>query len=142
MTTNTSLKKATHVVVGIGASAGGLQALNDFFDNVPTASLYSYIVVQHLSPDHKSLMAELLAKNTKIPIEVIEDGGEIKANCIYLIPPTNNLIIEEGKFKLLEKPKDKSLNLPIDMCFESLANHAKEHCAGIILSGTGSDGSR
>ncbi|RXG15710.1 two-component system CheB/CheR fusion protein [Leeuwenhoekiella aestuarii] len=142
MTTNTTFKKATHVVVGIGASAGGLQALNDFFDNVPTASLYSYIVVQHLSPDHKSLMAELLAKNTKIPIEVIKDGGEIKANCIYLIPPTHNLVIEEGKFKLLEKPKDKSLNLPIDMFFESLANHAKEHCAGIILSGTGSDGSR
>ena len=72
MTTNSKTNKATHVIVGIGASAGGLQALNDFFDNVPTASLYSYIVVQHLSPDHKSLMAELLRKNTKIPIEVIE----------------------------------------------------------------------
>ncbi|MEE3245578.1 MAG: chemotaxis protein CheB, partial [Bacteroidota bacterium] len=142
MTTNTKTNKATHVIVGIGASAGGLQALNDFFDNVPTASLYSYIVVQHLSPDHKSLMAELLGKNTKIPIEVIEDEGEIKANCIYLIPPTNNLVIKDGKFRLLEKPKDKSLNLPIDLFFESLANHSKEHCAGIILSGTGSDGSR
>lgn len=142
MTTNSKTNKATHVIVGIGASAGGLQALNDFFDNVPTASLYSYIVVQHLSPDHKSLMAELLRKNTKIPIEVIENGGEIKANCIYLIPPTNNLVIEDGKFKLLEKPKDKTLNLPIDLFFESLANHGKEHCAGIILSGTGSDGSR
>ena len=115
MTTNSKTNKATHVIVGIGASAGGLQALNDFFDNVPTASLYSYIVVQHLSPDHKSLMAELLRKNTKIPIEVIENGGEIKANCIYLIPPTNNLVIEDGKFKLLEKPKDKTLNLPIDL---------------------------
>jgi len=142
VTTNTKTNKATHVIVGIGASAGGLQALNDFFDNVPTASLYSYIVVQHLSPDHKSLMAELLGKNTKIPIEVIEDEGEIKANCIYLIPPTNNLVIKDGKFRLLEKPKDKSLNLPIDLFFESLANHSKEHCAGIILSGTGSDGSR
>ena len=142
MTSNNKVKKAVHVIVGIGASAGGLQALNDFFDNVPTASLYSYIVVQHLSPDHKSLMAELLSKNTKIPIEVIEDGGEIKSNCIYLIPPTNNLVIEDGLFKLLPKPKDKTLNLPIDLFFESLANHAKEHCAGIILSGTGSDGSR
>ena len=69
MTTNSKTNKATHVIVGIGASAGGLQALNDFFDNVPTASLYSYIVVQHLSPDHKSLMAELLRKNTKIPTD-------------------------------------------------------------------------
>lgn len=142
MTTSKTTRNALHVIVGIGASAGGLQALNGFFDNVPNSSLYSYIVVQHLSPDHKSLMAELLSKNTKIPIKIIEDGGAIEPNCIYLIPPTKNLILEDNRFKLLDKPTDKSLNLPIDLFFESLAETAGEHCAGVILSGTGSDGSR
>ncbi|WP_028374805.1 chemotaxis protein CheB [Leeuwenhoekiella sp. MAR_2009_132] len=142
MITDTTNRNAKHIIVGIGASAGGLQALNEFFDNVPNSSLYSYIVVQHLSPDHKSLMAELLSRNTKIPIKIIEDGGEILANCIYLIPPTNNLVIEGNCFKLLPKPTDKTLNLPIDLFFDSLAEAAGEHCAAIVLSGTGSDGSR
>lgn len=142
MTIDTITQNAKHIIVGIGASAGGLQALNEFFDNVPTSSLYTFIVVQHLSPDHKSLMAELLSKNTKIPIRIIEDGAEIQANSIYLIPPTKNLIIEERRFKLLAKPTDKTLNLPIDLFFESMAETAGDLCAGIILSGTGSDGSR
>ncbi|MGB5942653.1 MAG: chemotaxis protein CheB [Leeuwenhoekiella sp.] len=136
------MTKRVQVIVGIGASAGGLQALNEFFDSIPNTTDYTYVVVQHLSPDHKSLMADLLARNTEIPIEVIKDQGEILGNRIYLIPPTKNLVIREGIFHLMEKPKDKSLNLPINLFFESLAEFAKERCAGIILSGTGSDGSR
>ncbi|WP_416442564.1 chemotaxis protein CheB [Leeuwenhoekiella sp. A16] len=142
MAKNHSHNTENHIIIGIGASAGGLQALKDFFDNVPHHSPYTYIVVQHLSPDHKSLMAELLSKNTKIPIIEILDDSEIKMNCIYLIPPTKNLIIENQHLRLLDKPKGMQLNLPINLFFESLAEYSGQNCAGIILSGTGSDGSR
>lgn len=131
-----------HVIVGIGASAGGLQALSDFFDNVPSISNYSYVVVQHLSPDHKSLMGELLAKNTNIPIKVVEEGEELHGNQVYLIPPSKLLTIKEGKFVLEDKPKDKQLSLPIDIFFNSLATNCEDNCVAIVLSGTGSDGSK
>ncbi|WP_242610691.1 chemotaxis protein CheB [Aquimarina brevivitae] len=125
----------------MGASAGGLEALNSFFDNVQVNSNCSYIIIQHLSPDHKSLMAELLAKKTKLPITEINDDTELEKNHIYVIPPTMNLVIEEGHLKLLDKPKGLKLNLPINMFFESIAKEYKQNAVGIILSGTGSDGS-
>ena len=131
-----------HIVVAVGASAGGLEALNSFFDNVQVHSDCSYIIIQHLSPDHKSLMAELLAKKTKLPITEINDDSELEKNHIYVIPPSMNLVIEEGHLKLLDKPKGQKLNLPIDMFFESIALEYKENAVGVILSGTGSDGSR
>lgn len=131
-----------HIVVAVGASAGGLEALNSFFDNVQVNSDCSYIIIQHLSPDHKSLMAELLAKKTKLPITEINDDSELEKNHIYVIPPSMNLIIEDGHLKLLDKPKGQKLNLPIDMFFESIAMEYKENAVGIVLSGTGSDGSR
>ena len=131
-----------HIVVAVGASAGGLEALNSFFDNVQMDSDCSYIIIQHLSPDHKSLMAELLAKKTKLPITEINDDSELEKNHIYVIPPTMNLVIEGGHLKLLDKPKGQKLNLPIDMFFESIALEYKENAVGVILSGTGSDGSR
>lgn len=133
---------STQVIVGIGASAGGLQALKSFFDHVPNNSLYSYVVVQHLSPDHKSLMRELLGKETNIPIKIINNNDRVESNCVHLIPPGKNLFIEKGIFKLVNKPKGQLLNLPIDLFFESLAQNYMEYCAAVILSGTGSDGSR
>ncbi|WP_378186569.1 chemotaxis protein CheB [Aquimarina sp. W85] len=131
-----------NIVVAVGASAGGLQALSSFFDNTPEHSKYTFVIIQHLSPDHKSLMGELLSKNTKIPIVEISNDSLIKSEHIYMIPPTKNLIIQNDHFVLIEKPKGKTLNLPIDMFFESMAEHYKENCVGIVLSGTGSDGSR
>ncbi|WP_246131398.1 chemotaxis protein CheB [Aquimarina intermedia] len=131
-----------NIIVAVGASAGGLQALSSFFDNTPEHSEYTFVIIQHLSPDHKSLMGELLAKNTKIPIVEISDNSPIKPGHIYMIPPTKNLRIDGNHFVLIEKPKGKTLNLPIDMFFESMAEHFKENCVGIVLSGTGSDGSR
>ncbi|MFL1895047.1 chemotaxis protein CheB [Aquimarina sp. 2-A2] len=131
-----------NILVAVGASAGGLQALSSFFENTPEDSDFTFVVIQHLSPDHKSLMGELLSKNTKIPIVEVKNESKIKPNHIYMIPPSSNLVIEDGKFKLLEKPKGKQLNLPIDMFFESMAEHCKENSVGIVLSGTGSDGSR
>jgi two-component system CheB/CheR fusion protein len=127
-------------VVGIGASAGGLEALQDFFKNMPNNSNAAYIVVQHLSPDYKSLMDELLARVTSMDIYRVEDGMEIKKNAIYLIPPGKNMTIFKGKLFLTEQQPGRSLNLPIDIFMRSLAKDQGKNAIGIVLSGTGSDG--
>ena len=109
-------------VIGIGASAGGLEALKAFFDNVPEKSPHSYIIIQHLSPDYKSLMAELLSKNTSLPICEAENGMIIERSRVYLIPPKKNMTIRNNVLHLKNKPKRTDLNLPIDIFFTSLAN--------------------
>lgn len=126
--------------VAIGASAGGLEALEAFFKNVPAETNLVYIVIQHLSPDHKSLMNELLARYTNMPIHIIKDGMATKPNNIYLIPPRKNLSIFHGKLFLEDIENSNKLNLPIDNFFRSLALDQEDHAIGIILSGTGSDG--
>lgn len=128
------------IVVAIGASAGGLEALQDFFKAVPTESGLAYVVIQHLSPDYKSMMDELLARQTSMKIFIIEDGMSIEANCVYLIPPRKNLSIFHDKLYLEDYNIKKGLNLPIDIFFRSLAIEKGKNCIGIILSGTGSDG--
>lgn len=128
------------IVVGIGASAGGLEALETFFRNMPAVSGLAFVVVQHLSPDYKSLMLELLSKHTKMKIFRAEDGMKVEANCVYLIPPKKNLTIFHGKLYLNEQSYQHGLNLPIDIFFRSLAEDMAERSIGIVLSGTGSDG--
>ncbi|NJW52517.1 chemotaxis protein CheB [Salinimicrobium oceani] len=129
-------------IIAIGASAGGLEALKGFFEHVPEDSKNAYVVIQHLSPDYKSMMGELLARSTRLPIVEVNDGMEISPGHIYLIPPINNLVIKDNRLYLSDKPKHQTLNLPIDMFFESLAREHKERAIGVILSGTGSDGTR
>ncbi len=129
-------------VVGVGASAGGLDAVQHFFDNIPRSNNVAYIIIQHLSPDFKSLMPELLAKHTGLNIYTAEDGQEIKPNCIYLNQRNKNIGIENNKFTLLDKAPKNHLNLPIDILFHMLGESYKEKAIGVILSGTGSDGSR
>ena len=136
------LKTEEPRVIAVGASAGGLEALKAFFEGIPETDKNAYVVIQHLSPDYKSMMGELLKKNTNLPIREVKDGKKIKQGHIYLIPPANNLTYEDNKLHLVEKPKDQSLNLPIDMFFESLSKQKKEKAIAVILSGTGSDGTR
>lgn len=126
--------------VGIGASAGGLEALQDFFKNIPMDSDMAFIVIQHLSPDYKSYMDELLGRSTKLPINIAEDGMPVEPNTVYLIPPRKNLFIFHGKLYLEEHNDRKRLNLPIDIFFRSLAEDKGKNAIGVILSGTGSDG--
>lgn len=126
--------------VGIGASAGGLEALEGFFRPMPVDTGMVFIVIQHLSPDYKSLMNELLARYTKMDIHIAEDGMETIPNHIYLIPPKFNLTIYHGKLYLEEQSNHNRLNLPIDIFFKSLAQDQGKHAIGVILSGTGSDG--
>jgi len=131
----------THYV-GIGASAGGLEAIEKFFMNMPGQSTLAFIVIQHLSPDYKSLMVEILSKRTPMEVYRAEDGLSVAAGCIYLIPPKKNLTIFHGKLILSEQDHSRGLNLPIDIFFRSLAEDQAEKAVGIILSGTGSDGMR
>ncbi len=129
-------------VVGIGASAGGLDAVQHLFDNLPHNSGMVFVIIQHLSPDFKSLMPELLAKRTKMKIYTAKDQMELKPNCIYLNEPTKNLQVKDGKLVFLDKAPKGNLNLPIDIFFHTLGEEYKEFSYGVILSGTGTDGSR
>lgn len=138
---------ATHdsdglAVVGIGASAGGLEALERLFARMPSDSGMAFVVIQHLSPDFRSLMDELLARHTDIPIIRVENGMVAAPNAIYLMPPKTEMIISGGKLLLTEKEPSNSLSLPIDLFFRSLAEDIGPRAVGIVLSGTGSDGSR
>ncbi|WPD24742.1 MAG: chemotaxis protein CheB [Candidatus Electrothrix scaldis] len=128
-------------VVGIGASAGGLAALEAFFSAMPPDTGMAFVVVQHLSPDFKSLMDKLLARHTTMPIHRVEDGITLEKNAIYLIPPRCVMTMNEGQLYLQERV-NQHLTLPVDIFFESLAKAAGPQAVGIILSGTGSDGSR
>ena len=139
---NISQKPAEERIIAVGASAGGLEALKAFFENVPEETPSAFVVIQHLSPDYKSMMGELLKRSTKLPIVEVSDAMQVKAGHIYLIPPVNNLVLKQGLLYLSEKPKNQTLNLPIDMFFESLAREKKEKAIAVVLSGTGSDGTR
>jgi|GEM_PF-1548020 len=138
---NVSERRPTYIV-GIGASAGGLNALELFFDNMPADSGMAFVVIQHLSPDFKSLMSDLLSRHTRMPIHPVTEGIELQANGIYLIPPKTQMTVMNEKLSLTERVSGQHLELPIDVFFHSLANDAGEKAVGIILSGTGSDGSR
>ena len=129
-------------VVGIGASAGGLEALEAFFEQVPLDSGMAFVVVQHLSPDFKSLMDEILARRTKLPVHLVEDGVQVKPNCVYLIPAKKEMIIAQGRLLLSDRGKAHELSLPIDVFFRSLAQDCESRAAAVVLSGGGSDGSR
>jgi two-component system CheB/CheR fusion protein len=128
-------------VVCIGASAGGLDALEKFFQSCPADSGAAFVVVQHLSPDHKSMMNNLLARHTKMPVIMVEDEMPIEANQVYLIPPGTIMHVTAGHLHLTPK-NPRGLTLPIDIFLFSLAEVYGKHALGIILSGTGTDGTR
>jgi two-component system CheB/CheR fusion protein len=128
-------------VVAIGASAGGLDALERFFDELDAESGAVFVVIQHLSPDHKSMMDNLLARHTSMPVVVAENGMEMESNHVYLIPPGKNMTVAGNQLRLVPK-SPHGLSLPIDLFFTSVANEFGNRCVGAILSGTGSDGTR
>ena len=128
-------------VVGIGASAGGLSALEELFSHLPADSGAAFVVIQHLSPDFKSLMKELLERHTTMKVYRVTQGMKLKPNSIFLIPPGKNLIVEANILKLEDRKKIKhEINFPIDLFFTSLAKNYQEKAIGVILSGSGSDG--
>jgi len=129
-------------VVGIGASAGGIEALELFFDNLPPDTGMTFVVVQHLSPDFKSIMGELLGRHTRLPIGLVEDGLALERDRIYLIPPGKEMIVSNGRFLLSDRDPHTELTLPVDVFFRSLAQDCGARAVAIVLSGGGTDGSR
>ncbi|MDT8441695.1 MAG: chemotaxis protein CheB [Desulfuromonadales bacterium] len=139
--TETSRRPPTYVVA-IGASAGGLNALETFFDHMPADSGLAFVVIQHLSPDFKSLMDDLLARHTRMPIHRVSSGIPLEADSIYLIPPKVHMTVAEAHLFLTDKNDRQHVELPIDIFLNSLAKDQGEKAIAVILSGTGSDGSR
>ena len=137
-----STTKTPQFVVGIGASAGGLDALERFFDHLPKDTGMAFVVIQHLSPDFKSLMDELLARHTELPIHPVEDGMPVEPDSIYLIPPRKEMIVSDGRLLLSDRERQQELTLPIDLFFRSLAQDFGRRAVAIVLSGGGTDGSR
>ena len=127
------------LIIGIGASAGGLEALQQFFSCMPPNSGLSFVVVQHLSPDYKSLMADILSKHTEMPVYQAENGMAVEGDTVYLIPPKKFMTIKDGKLILTDYTA-VTLNHPIDIFFSSLAEEKKEHSIVVVLSGSGTDG--
>lgn len=128
--------------VAIGASAGGLEAIHDFFDHMPDAANLSFIVVQHLSPDYKSLLVELVSKHTHMKVYEANHNMVVAKGCVYIIPNNKIMTIADGRIVLVQKENIKGPNTAIDTFLYSLAHDRKNKSIAIILSGTGSDGTR
>ncbi|NHZ79642.1 PAS domain-containing protein [Massilia sp. CCM 8695] len=134
-------RPAATAIVGIGASAGGLEALELFLSGVPAASGMAFIVVQHLDPEHKAMMVELLQRGTTLPVVEISDRLRVEPNHMYVIPPNRDLSILHGVLHLFEPAEPRGLRLPIDYFLRSLAADQQANSIAVILSGMGSDGS-
>ncbi len=140
---STPVKKYNnHYIVAIGASAGGLEAIHEFFDSMPDTQNCSFIIIQHLSPDYKSLLVELVARHTDMKVYEATDHQEIERKCVYVIPNTKFITVQKNELRLTEKKVLKVPNNAIDVFLYSLAKERKDKAIAIILSGTGTDGTK
>ncbi len=132
---------AAFPVVGIGASAGGLEAFEAFFSGMPadTDPGMAFVLVQHLAPDHKSILTDLVRRYTRMKVFEVEDGIKVRPNCAYIIPPNRDMAFLNGTLQLMEPSAPRGHRLPIDFFFRSLAQDQREKAICIVLSGTGSD---
>lgn len=145
-TSSSQEKKSTNdimpfPIVCIGASAGGLEALEQFLGNLTENSGIAYVVIQHLDPTQKGMLPELLQRITKMNVLQVKDLMPVKPNCVYVIPPNKSMSILKGVLHLFEPIEERGLRLPIDFFLRSLADDRHEQSIGVILSGMGSDGS-
>ncbi len=134
--------KAPFPIVGIGASAGGLEALEQFLAKVPEASGLAFVIVQHLDPTRKGIMPQLLQRATGMKVVQVKERTAVKPDCVYVIPPNKDMSILHGVLHLLKPAGSRGLRLPIDFFLRSLAQDQQEHSVGVILSGMGSDGTQ
>ncbi|WP_321417874.1 chemotaxis protein CheB [uncultured Methanomethylovorans sp.] len=132
------------LVVGIGASAGGLAALEQFFSAIQkdTNMGMAFVIVQHMAPAHKSMLAEIIRRYTRMNVYDVKDGMAVRSDCVYIIQPNRDMIIMDGILHLMEPAEAHGHRMPIDSFFRSLASYQQERAIGIILSGTGSDGTQ
>ena len=127
-------------IIGIGTSAGGLEALEHFLSHVPKRNGMAFVIVQHLDPTRKGIMPELLQRITGMKVIQVKDRTLVQPNSVYVIPPNKDMSILHGVLHLLEPASPRGLRLPIDFFLRSLAQDRQEHSIGVILSGMGSDG--
>ena len=136
-----SLARVPRLVVAVGASAGGLESLERLFAHVPPDTGFAFVVIQHLSPHHKSMMVELLARRTGLDVRMAIHGVMVRRDTIHVMPPGKHMSIADGRLRLAEE-KGEHPHLPIDRFFTSLAADAGKRAVAVVLSGTGADGSR
>src|SRR5690242_18210917 len=129
-----SLPVHEHYIVAIGASAGGLEAIHEFFDNMPANGNFSFVIIQHLSPDYKSLLVELVSKHTNMKVYEAKHNALIEPNCVYVIPNDKLLTIYEGRLQLIDKNFEKAPNTAIDTFLRSLAEDQGSKAIAVILS--------
>ena len=127
------------MVVGVGASAGGLEAFTELLSHLPGDTGMAYVLIQHLDPSHESHLTELLSKASKMPIAEVQGETRVEANHVYVIPPRRNLGISDGVIHTSARP-DSGRNMPIDSFLRALAAEGGSKALGVILSGTASDG--
>ncbi|MGD0803240.1 MAG: chemotaxis protein CheB [Candidatus Bathyarchaeia archaeon] len=137
-----ALKVEPFPVVGIGASAGGLEALRELFDALPSDAGMAYVLILHLSPEHKSQLAEILTKNTAMPVIEATNNLHLEPDHVYVIPPNAGIFITDGSLTLEPIKRVDGPPLPIDKFLISLAEHRKDAAIGVVLSGAGSDGTK
>ncbi|MEK7407284.1 MAG: chemotaxis protein CheB, partial [Acidobacteriota bacterium] len=127
-------------VVGIGASAGGLEAFTLLLRRLPADTGMAFVLVQHLDPKHESMLAALLAKTSAMPLAEVKDGMAVQPNHVYVIPPNADMVITDGVLRLTPRSTTRGLHMPIDHFLRSLAEEKKSRAIGVILSGSSSDG--
>ena len=132
--------KVPFPIVGIGASAGGLEAFEQFFTHTPPDTGMAFVLIQHLDPKHKSILSELVRRYTKMTVHEVVDGMAVEPNTVYVIPPNRNMALLHGTLHLLEQSEIPGVRTPIDFFFRSLAEDRKEEAICIVLSGTGTEG--
>ncbi|MDP3334358.1 MAG: chemotaxis protein CheB, partial [Methylococcaceae bacterium] len=135
-------KVTTFPIVGIGASAGGLEAFEQFFHVIPADSGMAFVLIPHLDPSHASLLVDILQRATKIPVIEAEDQMSVQPDHVYIIPPNRDMEILHGELQLNVPATPRGQRLPIDSFLRSLADDQQENAIAIILSGTGSDGTQ
>src|SRR6266404_2519499 len=127
-------------IVGVGASAGGLEAFTQLLKHLPTDTGLGFVLVQHLDPQHESALTQILTRATSMPVREVTNDLQVEANQVYIIPPNTNLTIEQGVLKLGPRPDGRKPHRSVDSFLESLAQDQRERAIGIILSGTATDG--
>jgi two-component system CheB/CheR fusion protein len=133
-------RRALFPIVGVGASAGGLEAFTQLLKALDSGTEMAYVLVQHLDPRHESALTELLAKTTEMPVRQVTDAAPVELNHVYVIPPNLDMTIAQGILRLTPRTETRGHHMPIDRFLRSLAEDQGSNAIGIILSGTASDG--
>ena len=136
-----SSKSSQFPIVGVGASAGGLEAFTQLFRNLPADSGIAFVLIQHLAPAHESMLTELLSKATSMPVKEVKDGMIVEADNVYVIPPDSEMMIFQGVLHLMLREKTRGQYMPVDSFLRTHGQDRRNNAIAVILSGTGSDGS-